>query len=715
MKVMFPSKLFVLTVGLALSSQVLTAQGIQIFSPVYTRPSPNSLSFAASYTTPYTLATATVSVSCPVDVVPTGTLSGPLMQPDGSAPLLSGDGQLQPGGNLLVDNNVVVTVTPVGGPAGAPRNACAGGINDGSVGPSNPPDLTNNCFNQIYRNNLVSITGKNPDTFTVVPYDGASTAQTPDFFGGVPPADISNDLYPASGQTANIAIALTDEGGTLVSSTIFLQTNCTINGVSSGTAAGNPITDGSGKTQTFKFNPLDTKKVDFTYDVGGVTNFNGGTNGSIPQTTDSPIDATRFRPDWVAKTPFATSSCFVHFGEVLDDGITSACKLYTLECLASDGSTITGANCPKSSAADEKVVDHFDGPALLGLPNIYNTAGKLIARQGVGFLMASEDWAPALPTPAGQCTFEAASGLSGVSCPQNLLRDFSGPGIFSGTGLTTNPNSTFISIYGVPQPLTVATLQGAKAGSWVNTNKPQIGFVTTPPNFTAGAYTGNNVPLDGAANFIPAPIKGITYGISTVTGLPTPLQEPVLNAPVTGTDKTLLSKTCPTSFSALTQPSFGPPKQTISALPDGTTPIPDGQYLVHYYAQDCAGTQELQFKTGQIINEEPVWATSFYTIPVNIDTTVPVVTISNPPPSPATPTYLKLNSTVYAFFNCTDASSGSGVTHCGSNLFALGTFDTGQLQMKINTSSLGQKTLTITGSDGAGNSSSKSVTYTVTK
>jgi hypothetical protein len=678
MKVMFPSKLFVIATGLVLSGLVLNAQNtIKLFSPINNRTSPTSAGFGPPIDSkaPYSFGSTTVSLSCAAGA--TASLSG----------LVSDS---NPQGNLMVDNNILVSVTQDGASLSGPTNVCTGGV---VLDPSHGT-WTNHCFQFAWEDVANGSIGQNPDLVSGT--------------YGVAPLVIDNSVNGVNfSKPLSLTVGLEDEGGLLLSSTIILTTSCTINGVSSGTAGGNPITDDSGRNQNFSFNPLDTKKVDFTYDISGVTDYNGDhPNGSIPQTTDSPIDETRFRPDWVAKTPFATSSCFVHNGEVGADGITPACKLYTLECISPDGSTITGANCPKSTKANEKVVDHFDGPALLGLPNIYNTAGKLIAHQGVGFLMASEDWAPALPTPAGQCTFEAASGLSGVACPQNLLRDFSGPGVFSGTGLTANPNSTFISIYGVPQPLTVATLQGSKEGNWINTNKPQIGFVTTAPNFTAGAFTGNNVPLAGAANFIPAPIKGITYGISTIPGLPTPLQEPTLSA-----DFTVLSKTCPVSFSALTQPNFAPPKQTVNTLPDGTTPIPDGKYLVHYYAQDCAGTQELQFTTHGDSNGEPIWATSFYTIPVNVDTHAPAVAILN-----VVGPYVKLNSTVYAQFQCIDPSIGSGVTHCGSNAFATeSTNDTGVLQMKINTSSLGLKTLTIVGSDGAGNSSSATTTYTVTK
>ena len=676
MKVMFPSKTLVLTAGLALFSQVLNAQNnIQLFTPIDVRTSAGS----TSYSTPYTMGSSTISVTC--NGTPGATLSR------------TADGT----GNLLVDNNIFVTVMQGTSTITPSTNVCP--LIEGQENPGQGI-YTNDCYAGNWRTDSGTLNANQTSTDTWALTDGVSP--------------ITLDSYISSviqGTPFTLTVSTLDEGGALASSSIYLTTSCTINGVTGpSTVGGNPITGGSGQTQTFAFNPLDTKKVDFTYDVGGVTNFSGAPNGSIPQTTDSPIDVTRFRPDWVAKTPFATTSCFVHFGEVLADGVTQACKLYTLECISPDGQTVTGANCPKSTAANERVVDHFDGPPLHSLPNIYNNAGKLITREGAGFLMASEDWAPSLPTPAGQCTFEAASGLSGVACPRNLLRDFSGPGIFSGTGLTTNPNSTFISIYGVPQPLTDVTLRGAKGGNWVNTHQPKLDLDTATPNFTKGANTINPVngllvPLDGAANFIPAPVKSITFGISPASAVqPTPLQEATLSDPITGTDITIMNSACPTTFTALTQPVFDPPDQTLG-------PLPDGKYMVHYYAEDCAGTQELRFTTSGEAEGGPIWSTSFYTYPVNIDTTPPVVTIQ-----PLATTYIKLNAKVNAIFSCTDAIGGSGVTHCGTNAFGTeSTYDTGLLQTKINTSSLGLKTITINATDGAGNSSSASATYTVIK
>jgi len=41
---------------------------------------------------------------------------------------------------------------------------------------------------------------------------------------------------------------------------------------------------------------------------------------------------------------------------------------------------------------------------------------------------------------------------------------------------------------------------------------------------------------------------------------------------------------------------------------------PDGNYVLHYYAQDCAGTQELLFLQNAVVNNQPSWTTNFYTI-----------------------------------------------------------------------------------------------------
>lgn len=707
MKKNFPSRFLIVASGIVLCAHALVAQTtIQLFGAIYVRQSPASAGYSSPFT-PYYFNTSTVTLTCPT--TPSAQLSGPKMLPGGTGPDMS-TGTLQPGGNLLVDNNLLVSVTPPAPGTAAVTNVCTGFSQGGSYnGQTVPPVLAENCFTSGYSGPATAgttyppgpLNGDNPDT-AIVP----GGTQTIDAAGGVPQIDISN-LLSAGQQT--LSVSLVDEGGILTSSSIFLTTNCTQNGVTGpATVGGNPISsaDSQGLTQTFNFNTGNNQQVGFVYDLSGAKNdgsLNPGHDGAIPQTSDLPVDPTAFQPSYVPHTSFATSNCLIHDGELLSDGVTKACKLYTLECAASDGS-VSGANCPVSVVENEVITDSFDGSLpSSNLPNIYSSTGALIAHEGLGLLMASDNWPG---TTGGPCTFDTNSGLSGLPCPQNLLRNFSGPGGFSSTGLTSNPNSTFITIYGVPEPMTAVNLQGAKSGNWVNTSTPNVGFITTPPNFTNGAMVsppggGPLVPLPGAANFVPAPIYSISYGITPAgSPVPMPLSEATLG------DTTLVNSPCPATFTAPTEPSFGPPKQTLSTLADG-------QYLLHYYAQDCAGTQELSFIQDPNTH---IWSTNFYTFPVNVDATPPTVVIT----SPATNSSFKKGTTVYAYFNCTDALTGSGVTHCGSNAWATGTmYDTSTLNpplsVKLNTSTLGTFTVTITASDGAGNDAiPASLTYTVT-
>jgi hypothetical protein len=691
MKVMFPSKLFVLAAGLVLSGQLLSAQtSIQLFSAVNVRNSTSS----TTYSNLATFNSSTISLTCPATGI-TAKLSGPAMNLGGTAPQTDESGNLQPGGNLLVDNVLLLTDTPQGGSAHTPVNVCAnaGGLQtfsyNGQIISQSPTDLTWNCFTLGYGNaagSLVNLANPDPDT-TIVP----GGTQTVDAAGGVPPIDISSDLV--AGQQ-NVNIALVDGGGILTGSSIFLQTNCTFNGVGAGTIGGNPINGPQGSSQTFTFNPNTGGQdgVQFGYDVTGALQTldpNSPPTTAIPQVSDMPLDKTKFRPVYSPGTSFATSNCLIHNGEVLADGITPACKLYTLACLSPTDGTVKGANCPISAQLNEVVQDEFDGPAF-SLQNIISPYG--IFREGMGFIMASEPWT------GGNCSFDATSGLSTLACPQNLLTSFTGPGAFSGTGLTTNPNSTFLSIYGVPEDYTFALIQGQWPNHWVNTRTPSVKFFTQAPNFTKGAWTltaGKLVSLPGASSYVPAPIKSLTFGVSPADNLPNPIHEPILG------DITLsTSADCSAiPFTAKSVPNFSPAAQQLSFSSDG-------HFLLHYFAQDCAGTQELAFTqdgTGS-------WMTNFFTTSVNVDTQKPSV-VGLKVPSPGS---FKKGTTVYATYTCTDDASGAGVVLCGTSFFGTETtYTTSLLKTRLDTSSTGTKSVTIYALDGAGNLSSASVPYTV--
>jgi hypothetical protein len=608
----------------------------QIFTPVNVRTSVTTTSTSS----PATFNSSTLSLTCSASPI-IATITGPS------------------GGPVLVDNTINLTVTPSGGSATGPVNICTGGF----------PSPVNSCFNTNYEGpaSSGSLNGVNPDTLTAS--------------GGVPPIDISSNLVSG---TQSVTIGLVDLGGFLTGSSVFLNTNCTYGGVTGpAMVSGNTITPTSQLTQTFPFNSSTQQQVGFQYDVSGAAaagTLTVDVGGSNPQVGDMPLDPATFQPTWAVNTPFATSACLVHSGELLPLTNNPACKLFTLECTVGTGASASGAQCPLSTARNEGVDDIFDGPAIT-LHDI-PTAGGPTFHEGFGLLMASEGWA------GGPCAFDPASGLETLPCPQNQLISFSGPGLFTGSAAIIHPNSTFISVAQVPEDLTTVTVTNEWPTHWINSSTAKLKFVSVPPNLT-------KTKLLGAANFIPSPIQSISYGISAVGSVPDPGNIPI------ATDTTLTNSTpCPLPTASAPgptiAPTFAPSQQSISGLADGS-------YLVHYYAEDCAGTEELAFS--QVGGS---WVTNFYTHAINIDTVAP--TISTLVPSAAGP-YTK-NQKVTVSFSCSDATSG--VVLCGLNLYAPGTtHTTPTLTYTLNTSSSGKKTFAVAASDAAVNLSAASITYTV--
>ena len=684
MKVRFSARLFAMTCGVLAFAHGLVAQTTtQIFGPINVAKSITGVSFS----NPYSFNTTTINLDCtaltnttPVQAI----LSGPAND-----------------ASLLVDNNIQVTAN-----SGTPVNVCPNLSTNGGQGIN-----TNNCFTGNYGGVAGSIVGQNTDTFLEA--NG----------GGVPEIDLGNSLpggfnLVVPGQKNSLAIALTDEGGEVAGSTIYLTTNCALGGVSSGTVSGNPIsnTDPSSQTQTFTFNSnpgggnTPPQIVSFVYDVSKVTNPG---NGSTPQTSDAPLAQSDFPTKYALNTSFATSSCLIHTGEVLTDGVTPACKLYTLECIDPNTGLKSGANCPISTELNEVVADFFDGPSF-SLQNVYTPYG--VFHQGIGFLMASDNWTP---PSGGPCAFDA--DLANLPCPQNLLINFSGPGIFKSTGVLTEPNSTFVSIAGVPEDHTSVVVAGQWPDNWVNNPSPKVYFTSQAPNLSKGASVLNSsnklVPLTTAGNYIPAPIHTISYGISSPNSVPSPGSEPI------SADNTVINPVVnggcpvptPSNPGPKVQPNFSTGPQNLQFASGPSAPLADGKYLLHYYAQDCAGTQELQFAVNPDPNNNnvPTWSTSFYTVPVNIDTKAPSLTVIS---SPST---VKQNKSATVSFSCSDDPSGSGVVLCGLNVYAPETkytnADIGTLKVNLTTSSLGAKSVTLYAVDGAGNTFSKTINYTVTK
>ena len=186
--------------------------------------------------------------------------------------------------------------------------------------------------------------------------------------------------------------------------------------------------------------------------------------------------------------------------------------------------------------------------------------------------MASDTWAP----PGGPCTFDA--DLSTVPCPQNLLINFSGPGIFKSTGVMTEPNSTYVSVAGVPEDHTSVVVAGQWPDYWVNTLSPNVSFTSQAPNFSKGASVLNShnklVSLAGCRNYIPAPIHTITYGISAPNSVPSPATEPIIGDN-TVVNPALVTNGCPVpsadSPGPNVQPNFATGPEQVTFPAEGNT------------------------------------------------------------------------------------------------------------------------------------------------
>src|SRR5262249_52174760 len=137
---------------------------------------------------------------------------------------------------------------------------------------------------------------------------------------------------------------------------------------------------------------------------------------------------------------------------------------------------------------------------------------------------------------------------------------------------------------------------------WVNSHNINIGLSSEPP------VLPNTVP--SYQNFVASPIKTITYGLSTANAVPD------TKFAVPGDITLTNSAGCPLPDNPGQPPAstFAPPMQAISVPSDGL-------YALHYFAQDCAGTEELKFNGFG----NGGWTTSFYTKPINVDTVSPMI------------------------------------------------------------------------------------------
>jgi hypothetical protein len=560
---------------------------------------------------------------------------------------------------VFTDNFIGLTVG-----SGTQVNICTSGDND------IPSSGGTDCFNNNYPSVFLGLNGQDPDNF-VATY-------------GVPALDISSELAPLASATGQVKFALTDLGTSLGSSSVYLITNCTQKGVApGGNISGNPITPGAqnpGLTPSFNFDSAQNQRVEFSSDYTAAINTLAPNSPTsfVPQVTNSGIPPSEWSKI-VHGTSFATTSCVPDIGE-LDANGNPLCVFSTILCTnngnSSDSSIPKGDNCPQSTEKNVQMFHTFDALSTTFTPP---PTGLLPHGTGIGFLMGSDTW------PTQSCVFEGPE--TGVICPQNPLTSFLGD-FRSGSGGNTT-NSTFVVVAGVPLPHTLALFLPNRFG-WSNSKTVNLNFLTAP------AF----VPPFNNNGFVAAAIQTLTYGIDDA---PLPVDT---SLPISG-DVTL-PKTNPVTCPGVPTPGAQP------VLNTDTVTLTEGSHLLHYFATDCAGTEELVFTpqgTG-------AW-TSFKTVTINVDTTPPSASGIS---LPGSGTY-SLKQNVSASFSCMDPSgfegaAPSGVVFCGPQgaLPFAPKANTGTLTLKLNTSSTGTKTLTVNVVDLAGNVGTPvSVNYTVVK
>jgi hypothetical protein len=548
------------------------------------------------------------------------------------------------------------------------QNVCTGGD-------PNVVGITGtNCFQLPYESAVTGFVGKDPDTATVG--EGGSFLKT----YGVQPLDVSSVL--AAGNQS-VKFELMDAGGFLGASTINLVTNCTQAGVQSGgSVTSNPINPGDANslTPTFAFDATAGQHIFFSANyLNGLNNNNGVTiqPNTIATVTDIGIAQKDFAA-LVAGTSAAPAVCLRYTGELASDGKTQLCKAFRLQCTngsANGGSSTPGGiNCPQSEIRNLLYETRFDSPDFPPGTN------PIAEGTGPGFLMGPDVW-----NSAADCVFTVGK-TTGQLCPQDPLTAFKGAADPDPGDTPIDCNSTFIAVLNMPLPFTETTVESANESSWQDETTVTVEFEAHP------AVLEDDKPTS-ANGFKAAPIQSVTFG-TTPANVPVP--DPTF--PVPG-DQTLFSTgTCPN-----TTPGTFETTATFS--------LPEGRHKLHFFATDCASTEELRFQRSNDPNVN--WA-KFKTVAVNIDVSKPTPTIIS-----LTPASPKDGQTVTVQFQCTDplladGTAGSGVVSCGPFHFAA-VSDTGVLVKKFTADGdSGQtKTFSVKATDRAGNMATVSTNYTI--
>jgi hypothetical protein len=198
-------------------------------------------------------------------------------------------------------------------------------------------------------------------------------------------------------------------------------------------------------------------------------------------------------------------------------------------------------------------------------------------------------------------------------CPLDTLTLFTGAADPSHGGTTTGKNSIYIPVVNMPLPFTAASITN-QSNSWVNNDTADLSFVANQANYTPA---NTNPPSN---NFTPAPPYSVTYGVT-----PFGANLPDTTYPVPG-DLPLYNTNTFQNFQTPLCGNGGPTPGVSPALTAQLTVAGEGMYNLHYFATDCALTEELLFSPQgtQLTDPTANWA-SFRFITFGVDTSAPVL------------------------------------------------------------------------------------------
>jgi hypothetical protein len=466
--------------------------------------------------------------------------------------------------------------------------------------------------------------------------------------------------------------------------------------------------------------------VDFSTAAGNLNYPLGDPNTIVIQSTNNSVDATTW-PQYVHGGPFATSLLFPLVDDNTAGGSGTNGGLFVDLCYdptihTTQAQTPSDANCPSVSTGSTNFLGVDVTADLVSKPAIAPGTISVLAHYEPPSATPLLPWSPttvsATANPACVTTTGSSSGPQ-PAAPANcntldVQQTISGDSTTS-SGKVRN-KGTFAFAYNVPMLESTVSVNGAPV------NQPGV---NNPSSSAALWFSAQNAPLNLSFLVNPACPTGLVCPLSaTVAAANNFFQAaPVASESFSVTQGTNTfvpptTATPPIGFSTATvQPV------TFKGLVNGGS-VPDGTYLLQWSATDNVGIPE-QFQTltpftgtsaSTCSDGSPVqpggacYNTSSFAATLNIDSTSPTITVTNP----INANYAA-GQKVAASYSCSDPTPGAGLasgsTGCHGPVANAANIDT-----TPNGAGTTNKTFTVTSADAAipANTASKSVSYTVT-